>query len=94
MSGPCAAGGSRRQPPTHLALTFLGTLLVNIDRERDALAALEAALEMAERIGLPLRAVIRIFRGRASMQLGEPPGLVEAAAAWSSPARRPTTRAS
>ena len=66
-------------PQRIYALTFLGTLLVNIDRERDALAALDAALEMTERTGFRrYEAVIRIFRGRASMQLGEPPGLVEA----------------
>jgi DNA-binding CsgD family transcriptional regulator len=66
-------------PQRIYALTFLGTLLVNIDRERDALAALDAALEMTEHTGFRrYEAVIRIFRGRASMQLNEPPGLVEA----------------
>ncbi len=44
-----ASGRARRAPPGRIAgdspqriyaLTFLGTLLVNIDRERDALAAL------------------------------------------------------
>jgi DNA-binding CsgD family transcriptional regulator/tetratricopeptide (TPR) repeat protein len=60
------------------ALTFLGTLLVNIDREPEALVVLDQALAMAERTGFHhFDAVIRIFRGRSLLQLGDGSGLVE-----------------
>jgi DNA-binding CsgD family transcriptional regulator len=60
------------------ALTFLGTLLVNIDRERDALVVLDAALTMAERIEYrQFDAVALIFRGRSLLQLGDASGLAE-----------------
>jgi DNA-binding CsgD family transcriptional regulator/tetratricopeptide (TPR) repeat protein len=60
------------------ALTFLGTLLVNIDREPEAQAVLDEALAMAARTGLrQFDAVIRIFRGRSRLQLGDGSGLAE-----------------
>jgi hypothetical protein len=60
------------------AMTFLGTLLVNIDREPDALAVLDEALAMTGRTGFhQFDAVIKIFRGRSRLQLGDRSGLAE-----------------
>ena len=65
-------------PQRVYALTFLGTLLVNTDRERDALAVLDESLAMAARIGFPaFDAVGRVFRGRSLLQLGDAEGLAD-----------------
>jgi DNA-binding CsgD family transcriptional regulator len=57
------------------ALVYLGVVLVNVDRERESLAALDEALAMGERLGAdPLRTQTLIYRGRALWQLGDPSG--------------------
>ncbi|MDF2978301.1 MAG: LuxR family transcriptional regulator [Actinomycetospora sp.] len=60
------------------ATTFLGTLLVNLDREEEAIARLDEALAMAERLGAhDLDGIGRVFRGRSALQLGDPDGLAD-----------------
>jgi DNA-binding CsgD family transcriptional regulator/tetratricopeptide (TPR) repeat protein len=60
------------------ALVYLGVLLVNVDRERDGLEPIGAALAMAERIGADrLVPVGLIYRGRARALLGDRSGLAE-----------------
>ena len=57
------------------ALVYLGVVLVNIDRERESVAALDEALAMAQRLGTDrLRTQTLIYRGRALWQLGDPSG--------------------
>jgi DNA-binding CsgD family transcriptional regulator len=57
------------------ALTHRGIVLVNVDREREALTALDAAREIAARLGMDrLMARIVCFRGRALWQAGDPGG--------------------
>ncbi|NMO92715.1 AAA family ATPase [Actinomycetospora sp. TBRC 11914] len=63
-------------------LTVVGSLLVSTDREQEALAALDAALAIADRLDAPdALPAARIFRGRARLMLGDPGGLDEIRAA-------------
>jgi len=62
-------------PALQFALVYLGVVLVNLDRERESLAALDDALAMGQRLGADrLRTQTLIYRGRALWQLGDPSG--------------------
>ncbi|GAA4696464.1 AAA family ATPase [Pseudonocardia yuanmonensis] len=57
------------------ALTYRAVILVNLDREREGLAAADEALAVGGRLGLTrLRPTGLIYRGRARWQSGDPGG--------------------
>ncbi|GAA2847744.1 AAA family ATPase [Pseudonocardia halophobica] len=74
-AGLTEAGDS---PERVFALTHLGTLLVNLDREGEALPPLEEAVAVARRADGRTPPVPLVFRGRARMALGDEDGYAEA----------------
>ncbi|GAA4802146.1 AAA family ATPase [Actinomycetospora chlora] len=65
-------------PARVYATVFLGTLLVNIDREAEAITLFDTALAAARRSGWhDLDGIARVFRGRSLMQRGDPDGLAD-----------------
>ncbi|GAA4677284.1 AAA family ATPase [Pseudonocardia yuanmonensis] len=74
-AGLAAAGDCRERV---FALTHLGTLLVNLDREAEALGPLEEAVAVAQRVDGRPPPVPLVFRGRARMALGDDAGYDEA----------------